>query len=357
MKLKVFLLAAASIGICESVFSQTQPDMLPRAVGNSQNSQVVLSGKVITSDGSVLSQPAMVIMDCGSNQSRIETPSDSKGEFILSVKLLPNEFASASPQSNTVHAQDWQNCELSAEVPGYTTDHVRLFGNSGSGMVDAGHIMLHPASRAEGSTVSVTSLAAPEKAKAAFEKGQEQEKKGKWSSAIEYFRKAISSYPRYALAWLELGRVQVKTNDFVEAKNSFRQSVAQDSKLPDGYSELARLGVQEKQWKEVVEATNHLVQLLPDEAQYWFLNSAAQFNIGNTAQAESSIQRAIALDTKHLVPQLEYLYSLILARKQEYQAASDHVNAYLRLSPEGKDAPAARLALAEFQKRAQLGSK
>src|SRR5438270_13902538 len=61
-------------------------------------------------------------------------------------------------------------------------------------------------------TVSVTSLAAPDKAKKALEKGVQEERKGKWESARDYFTSAIKMYPRYALAWLALGRFQVRQN-------------------------------------------------------------------------------------------------------------------------------------------------
>jgi tetratricopeptide (TPR) repeat protein len=222
-------------------------------------------------------------------------------------------------------------------------------------MINAGTILLHSVAPTgeQPFAVSVTSLAAPDKAKAAFEKGEEQSKKGKWSAAIESFKKAIAVYPKYALAWLELGRMQARQSDFVNARQSFHESITHDSKLSDGYVELAHLAVRQQQWQDLAVATDHLVQIHPEVAEFWFLSSAANFNLGNIPHAEVSIVRSMRLDSTHRVPQIEYLYGLILARKQDYQSAVEHISTYLRLSPQAADFQDAQKKLGEMQELAR----
>jgi tetratricopeptide (TPR) repeat protein len=205
-------------------------------------------------------------------------------------------------------------------------------------------------------TVSVSSLAAPEKAKKAFEKGEEAARKGKLQFASDYFKKAIDEYPHYAVAWLELGRVRAKQSSFDDAQQCFRQAVTQEPKLLDGYLGLAYVAVQQQNWKGLAETTDNLVQLSPDSsAQYWFLNSAAYYNMGNLQHAESSVTRGLRLDTRHDVPQMEYLYGLILAGRKQYGPAADHVKDYLRLAPNAPDREAAVDILGAFQ-RAQMAA-
>ncbi len=157
---------------------------------------------------------------------------------------------------------------------------------------------------------------------------------------------------------MELGRAQVKQNSFAEAQQSFRQAVTQDAKLTDGYAELARLALQQQQWRELADITDRLLQVSPDSSpEYWFLNSAANFNLGNMKQAETSIGHGLGLDPKHQLSQMEYLYALILARKQDYKSAAEHVSTYLRLSPHAKDAETAQKALDDFEKRAQFAKE
>ena len=50
------------------------------------------------------------------------------------------------------------------------------------------------------------------------------------------------------------------------------------------------------------------------------------------------VTRGIRLDSAHRLPQMEYLYGLILARNQKYESAADHLSAYLKLSPQAADA-------------------
>jgi Tfp pilus assembly protein PilF len=326
------------------------PGARPRT--GAPRASVVLVGKVGSESGSLDGRP-VVSLKCD-DRVHSDTYADTKGGFSLSVSVSDDARTNFFQQreTGTIRQQDWVNCEVYAELPGYTSEHIRLSGGPANNIVQVGTIILHPLTRDPNSSVSVTSLAAPSKAKQNLSKGLEQEKKGKWAAACDYFKKALAEYPRYALAWLELGRAQVKQNSFSEAQQSFREAVTQDSRFVEGYAELAHLALEQKQWKDLADTTDQLLQLSPESsAEYWFLNSAAYFKMGNAKQAEESVTRGLRLDPKHQVPQMEYLYGLILATKQDYKSASEHVSAYLQLSPQASDAAGARSALAEFQRR------
>lgn len=204
-------------------------------------------------------------------------------------------------------------------------------------------------------TVSVSSLAAPDKARKAFSKGEQEERKGRLKAAYDHFKEALATYPRYAIAWLELGRLQVSQNSLVDAQESFRQAVSCDSSLTTGYVNFAMVAAQQHNWQAVAEMTDTLVQRFPESSPvYWFLNSAGYYNLGKMKEAESSILRALRLDPRHQLPQAEYLYGLILGNKKNYTAAAEHISAYLRLAPNSTDSLGARQALAAYQQRAQM---
>jgi tetratricopeptide (TPR) repeat protein len=206
-------------------------------------------------------------------------------------------------------------------------------------------------------TVSVASLSAPANAKKEFQKGQEQAKKGKWAAATDYFKRAVQAYPRYALAWLELGRVQTQQKNLVDAQQSFQQAANQDSRLLPAYIELAKLQADQKQWKALAETTAKMVQLAPDaSAMFWFLDSAANYNLHEYARAESSAARGLRIDKGHRVPQLEYLYGLILGNRQDYRSAVQHIASYLQLAPRAGDAKNAQQVLTEFQRLGSSGT-
>jgi predicted Zn-dependent protease len=343
-------------------FSSMNSPSLP--AGHQMNSEAaVLNGKLVA-EGRSLPEPANVLLECG-NQVRAHEYSDNNGNFTLTVYVTDQSAAGTDmkQQDLVLSRQDWMDCELYADIPGYRSDRLRLAEKPARGSIDVGSIALHsmandPALSADPRfTVSVVSLAAPDKARKAFAKGEQEVRKGKWESACDYFKKAIEMYPRYALAWLELGRVQARENSFVEAHESFRQAVTQDSKLTDGYVELARVAAQQQNWKELADVSDRLVQAAPDSSpEYWFLNSAAYYNLGDLKQAESSVTRGLRLDLRHQVVQMEYLYGLILGGKKDYKSAAERVSNYLRLAPNSKDAPVARQTLADYQQRAQLAA-
>jgi len=366
MKYAIVLAVILFVGPA-TIFAQLQPQASSAAMPGEAHSAVtggtagmlVLTGQVTTEANFPPSESVNIALECGDRGPVAQAHSDSKGYFSISVPSSDDKSASYPSQIVNGRASgiDLAACELLADLAGYKAAPLRITRSGDIGPVNVGTIVLRAVTPNQTFTVSLTSLAAPDKAKAAFEKGEEQKKKGKWAAAMDSFRKAIAAYPRYALAWLELGRVQATQKDFVDARQSFHESVTQDSKLADGYVELAHLAAQQQQWQELADVTDHLVQIHPETAEYWFLNSAANFNLGNIRQAETSVTKGLRLDSTHQLPQLEYLYGLILARNQDYQSAAEHVSVYLTLSPQAADAKDAQRTLEQLKKRAQIATR
>jgi cytochrome c-type biogenesis protein CcmH/NrfG len=324
-------------------------------MGESIPQMVSLAGKVVVEGGVSLDERPTIVLECaGSERSRVSA--DRSGDFDMTLNIASDDSSAHVTQGTqgTVASNNWNECELYADAPGYQSERVRMFGAGGIGIVQVGTIFLHPMARQSAApAISVVSLAAPDKAKKAFEKGQEQKKKGKLAAACEYFTKAVQAYPRYALAWFELGRTQLQQNNFAEAQQSFHQATQQDPHYLEAYVEIAKVAVQKNEWKELADATGHIVDLSPDSsANFWFLNSAANYNLGDVSAAEKSATHGMRLDPNHKVPQLEYLYAMILAHRGEYKDAIFHMQNYLRLAPHAHDAQDAQSKLAEIQKLA-----
>lgn len=355
--MKVHVVAIAALFFSSNLVLaqlETQNPSSRPGVPNEHNEQTVLTGKVTLDDNSPPPNGVIVALECIGRQP-MPVNSDLRGDFSISIQRADRSATANASAGDSVENEpaSLSGCDLIAKLVGYTAEPLHLFRQATDvGMVNVGTIVLHPTAQAQTFAVSVSSLAAPDKAKAAFEKGEEQKNKGKWAAAMESFRKAIAVYPRYGLAWLELGRVQETQHNFADAQQSFHESVTQDSKLVEGYIELARLAAKQGQWQDLLSASDHLVQFHPESPEFWFLNSAANFNLGEIKQAETSVTRGLRIDSAHRVPQMEYLYALILARRQDFQSAADHTAAYLKFSPHAADAVQAQKNLAEFQRLA-----
>jgi tetratricopeptide (TPR) repeat protein len=323
-----------------------------------------LSGKLVADGSSTFATPAnqgTVVLVCD-NRVRAHANPDKEGNFSITLGVAgqPAQPAGMAQSGMDRGDQNWMNCEIYAELAGYRSERLQVTQEPSSGENYVGNIQLHAVQSAENAangqqfTVSVNTLAVPEKARKQFDKGVQQARKGKLQAARDYFKRAVEVYPRFALAWLELGRVEVKQNSFVEAQQSFREAVTGDPKLEDGYVELARVAAVQRNWQGLAQATDTLVQRWPDSSpEYWFLNSAAYYNLANPQRAEQSVTRGLRLDPNHRLPQMEYLYGLILADKKQYKEAADHVALYLRLDPNCKDVALVRQNLAAFQQQAE----
>lgn len=364
MKVQLFflLLLSGTFSLCPPTQAQGFPketrvsETPPMGMDPSSTHPVALSGKVSVEGGADIMKDTVVVLDCGYGE-RARANVDSRGHFML---MLDNGSSSASGGWDGPRASgEVTGCRLQAQASGYQSSTIDLQGNQ-SGVVEVGTIVVSPLTQggSEGFVVSAASLAAPEKAQKDFAKGQDQAKKGRWAAACDYFRKAIQLYPRYAVAWLELGRAQLQQNNINDAQQSFVSATTQDSKLLPAYLELARLQAAQQQWKAMARTTANLVELAPESsAAFWFLDSAANYNLQNLERAEKSAERGLRLDRTHRIPQLEYLYGLILGTRQNYGVAVQHIKSYLQLSPRAGDAHAAQLRLAEFEKLASAQTR
>jgi TolA-binding protein len=354
-------IAALGFLVTECMSLAAQADLAQQEGGQSQahnGTTQIITGRVAVEGGSAQVADATVVLECdGAVRQRTNTSVD--GNFTLSGSAVQTSFdassgsarfpAKPSPIPSTVVF-----CSLYAEAPGYTSEPLFLSVDQSSEITDAGTIMLRsPKGKksVENATVSVGTLAAPSDAKKVFEKGMEQAKKKKWQSACEYFRRAIEIYPRYAVAWLELGRAQLEQKALPDAQHSFQRAIAEDDHFIAAYLDLTDVAAKQKDWALVAGTTDHLAQLAPDlSPKTWFFNSVAKFNLGNIVGAEQSVIRGLKLDARHKVPQLEYVYGVVLARQGKYDQAIEHIRSYLQRSPHGEAIPEAQSTLSTLER-------
>jgi tetratricopeptide (TPR) repeat protein len=314
-------------------------------------------GSIVVDGSSGVLPNTSVVLECGGTE-RARTETDNDGSFILSPTTPAANDAASAPRGTVLwNSSGVADCTLYGDAQGYTSSQVYLSKQDSSGTVaKVGTIVLRPVNSAQANqdaTVSVASLSAPPKAKKAFEKGQKQVRKNNWQSACDYFRQAVQIYPPFAAAWLELGRAQAHQQNLAEARHSFQRAIDEDSHLAGAYGELASLAAKQNDWSLLTDVTDHLVQQLPNSSpSIWFLNSIGKFNTGQISNAKHSAEQGLRLDLHHAIPQLEYLYGMILARERNYVSAAQHIRTYLRLAPHTVDTSKAQAALSDIEQRA-----
>jgi tetratricopeptide (TPR) repeat protein len=319
-----------------------------------------------------LTEPAVIQTICR-GQKHSEAYSDMHGSFSFrfgdssqgaAAAISDASSSSMSGRSSTPSASDLHDCQLQAELAGFSSQTVELGSRAGlMNSIDVGRVPLHRLAHVDGSSISVTSALAPTAAQKAFAKGLEQEKKSKWDDAQKSFEKAVEIYPRYATAWYQLGCLQLhkalsnqsqtelQNQAAQSAKHSFEQSVAADPKYVNPFDGLAQLAMLAHEWRNVIDITGKLVSLNPVNFPDAYYDSAvANYNLKNFEDAEKSALQGIRVDEAHQIPRLQYLLAMIHLQKQNYQAASEHMQLFLSLARQPDDLELAKKGMAEIEK-------
>jgi tetratricopeptide (TPR) repeat protein len=331
---------------------------------------VFLTGQVALEDGSPPPGHVAIVMFCSGRQRTIGY-ADMRGYFNVQLgSLSPEVFDDASvggghgngqpsvggeaPNSRNTGDEDMVGCELRARLAGYDSQELELGARARLDNPNVGTILMRRLGPDEGTTVSVTTLAAPKDARKAYEKALEAEKKNKLPDAQASLEKAVTADPKYALAWMELGKVQAAQGQADAARNSLQQSMASDPKFVPPYVEIAQLEFRAHDWQPLAQTTEKATGLDPFHYPIaFFLNGVANYNLHNLDRAEESVKRAEKLDVNHKLPQTFYLMGLILADRKNYAAAVGQVAEYLKLAPKAPDAAEAQAQLAHLEEQAK----
>ena len=331
---------------------------------------VFYAGKVLLDTGIAPPSPVAVLRVC-SGLGRRETFTAADGSFSFMVGDKASEalqdasddsrgFSSESQFSRSVNAINSQSgtqsqvadCELRAELAGYTSTSLRLDPSMNNSTV--GIIMLHSRGKKVDGMVTVASLEVPAKARKEYEKGSEQLEKGNLAEAEKSLRKAIDEYPKFAEAWSRMGDLEQRRRNMDGAMKDYREAIAADPYLPVPYFRLAVLEATAHDWEQTLKLTEKLISLSPtDFPLAYYFNSIAELNLNHLDKAESSALRAETLDKQHIEPRVELLLANIYTAKGSLPSAADHYRAYLKLVPDGPLSERAKMDLAKIEEMAK----
>ncbi len=337
-----------------------------------------LRGRVATRDGAPVPNDVLVERVCN-NRVRQEVYASPHGDFSMQLGSRADSFPEASADATSpygaarkdslmgISRRELTNCELRASASGFHSSVISLLDlDTFGGSIDVGVIVVQRATKIEGTTLSAIPYKAPKDARRAYEKGLQAEKNGKLADARKYFETAVEIYPSSANAWFQLGTVLQRENQKDAARKAYTQATTIDSRFLPPYLSLASMAYQTGKWTEVLNLTNHILDLDPlnraavtgyildlDPFTYagaYFYNAVANYQLNKLDDAEKSGLKAEHLDLWTHFPQLHLLLAEIFARKNNYALAIAQIQTYLALAPHAKDADQAREQLAELEK-------
>jgi len=337
-----------------------------------------LLGRVATDDGTTVPYDVLVERVCNASV-RQQVYATSGGNFSMQLGSMTDSYLDATGDRSPQYGQaskvsgmgiprrELINCELRATVSGFRSNVVRLIELTPvSSSMDVGTIVVHRTEKIKGMTLNASDYKAPKDARRAYEKGIEAEKHGKLDDARQSFEKAVEIYPKYTNAWFKLGAVLQNLAEKESARTAYTHATTIDSKFLPPYLSLASMAYEAKDWTQVLNLTNHVLDLDPlkyanvtgyildldpvDYAEAYFYNSAANYHLNKIEDAEKSGLKAERLDLRPRFPQLHLLLAEIFARKNNYASAILETKIYLDLAPHAKNADRVRERLAIFEK-------
>src|SRR3954464_1433103 len=332
--------------------SRSNPSVNPSpSATEGMNKPLFISGKVILQGGGILPEPVPIERVCN-GLTRREGYSDIKGQFEIQLgtnttfqdaseddsRRSPNGQSRAGLSSGA-RVNELNGCELRAVLAGYQSTVVLLRSLGGdSWQYEVGTIFLRRVGNAPGTTISVTSMAAPKDAMHAYEKAQKL-RESKPAEAEKELNKAVKAYAQFAAAWTLLGDIHREHNDFAAARAEYTQAVAADPQFVNPAYGLAMMAAQEKKWDEASRLSDQVIKLNPSAYPVvYFINAAAYYNLQKFAPAEESAKKFKALDAQHTHPDVRLLLSYLYSAKQDYAGAAREIREYLVLAPNSPDA-------------------
>jgi tetratricopeptide (TPR) repeat protein len=306
-----------------------------------------LVGNVSVAGGALPWDPIPLTVTCN-GKPRFTSTTDPKGNFVI-APVKTDDSAIGNRDTKTKLAAQFVGCVVQAALPGFDSSAITIANRNMLDDPNIGTITLKREDTSAGAAVSSTTASAPKDATKAFEKARTELLDGKPDRAQKDLEKAVQVYPQFAEAWYQLGRIQ-EVSKKGDAESSYAKAIAADPKFVLPYQQLAPMAAQAGKWKELVDYTSHELELNPrGNPQTWYYNALGNLKTGKMDVAETSAEKAFAMDPLHTAPNTEQLLAVILVSKRDYAGALKHLRSSLTYVPPGPNADVIKQQVAQLE--------
>lgn len=305
-----------------------------RAAGQASGSIV---GQVWIAPGNAISSPVLVTITAhGAIAYRSYT--DDEGRF--GVNGL-----SANAYHVTVNDEAYQPVDQEVRIDSVTSSSMEIV-----------NIYLVPRktekpselSTVEGGNPHLADLAeymkdVPKAARKEFDKGVRSDHEGDRDEAIGHYQKALRIEPEFYPARNNLGSDYLNQGNLAAAAVEFEHVIKNNPTDAAAYFNIANVFLLTRKYRESLEEALQGLKREPNSAFGHFVLGSACQRVGDVAQSERALRRALELDPKLSRAHLA-LVNLYLSQHREADASAE-LNNFLRDFPDDAYAPKARALL------------
>jgi len=318
-------------------------------LNNQGRSGDYLIGKVTVKDAAkealLVWDPIPVSVSCD-GQVKYTTTADVKGDFTIAPLTHAPGESTAKTDLHPVTVASFAGCTVAANLAGFTSTTLTIVNRTLLDTTNIGTIEL----KSEAPLQSAASSAVPKDAVKAFEKARAEWLDNKPDRAQKDLEKAVQISPQFAEAWYQLGKLQEAANQ-PGAFDSYSKAVAADPQFARAYDHLAALAAVGGKWNELVDYSNHSLELNPrGTPQTFYYSALGNYNLKKKDVAETNALKALSMDPLHTQPNIEQLIAVILADKGDYAGALQHLRSCLAYLPSGKNADIVKQQIAQLEK-------
>ncbi|UCF37671.1 MAG: tetratricopeptide repeat protein [Acidobacteriota bacterium] len=324
-------------------------------------------GGLVMDDGSALPGELWIELVCHGRIMK-QVPVDPQGGFELELgSSVDVDWADPSVSGNAgsptsglwtprytiaLTSTALRGCELRlAPIVGYTADSINVSSLDLGANPDVGIIVVHKQGPRTGvSSVSLTTLKAPDRARRSLEKAKKEFIKAQpdLRRVVQETERAIKEYPGFTEAWYLLGLAREREQDRDGAREAFQRAIQTDEKHIASYFELARIEMGQGNWPRACELTRQLLELEPALPQVLYFNGMAHYYAGDTLYAELSLRSLVAHEQAAPFPMTYFFLAMIDRERQEFQLSAEEFRKFLELAGES-EAPAGLRSAVEQQ--------
>ena len=199
--------------------------------------------------------------------------------------------------------------------------------------------------------------AAKDKVAKLFGEGVTASNAGNFDEAIAKFTESVAISPQCNVCYTNIGVAYLGKKDYPNAETSFKKALELNANDAEAYNGLSTVYNAQKKFEQAAEMSGKAAALSGTAAtpggavsgnpDALYSQAANLFNAGKMAEAKPLLEQIVKLKPEHA--DAHYLLGLSLAADDPKQAKTE-IEAYLKLAPNGSNAPTAKAVLSELQK-------
>jgi tetratricopeptide (TPR) repeat protein len=199
-------------------------------------------------------------------------------------------------------------------------------------------------------TVSVTRLKVPSKARREYEEACDASNKNRFEEAEQHARSAIDKFQDYSAAWVMLGVILEEQHKAQEARDACSHAATIDATYLPAYLCSAEVSVRNREWQSVLNAADTALSLRSQGDPYaYFYRARAYLHTNNLVEAKKSALQAVEVDVNHREPSLHFLLAQIYEREGDSASAIAQLQQFLKHSTDRQQEDAAKQLLAKLE--------